>query len=245
MKSFVIMLVALLVVPFTALGDIAVLRVEAPQQIAMPSGSRCRFSGEFPREPIRVRIFKGQRSSLARKGGDRAWVRDGCVTFPSLVIDATRFRKYADLGMYLDSKWLNGRRDGDYTFVFERIPAGERPQPRVVRSENIHLAANQTALYFDSGIDVTVVAPRYAAARNGGSHTASRNGHGRAPASANGHGESMVMSSGDSAPDDLTPVEIDETPVRRPDCVVVQQLPSPLRLIVNRWAPAEEESAAR
>lgn len=243
MKSFLVVLVLLLVLPLTATGDIAVLRVESPQQIALPSGSRCRFSGEFPREPIRVRIFKGQRSFLARKGGERSYVRQGCVIFPSLIIDATRFRKIADLGLYFDSKWLNGRRDGDYTFVFERIPAGETPRPRVVRSEEIHLAANQTALYFESGIDVTVVAPRYLAATSGGSQPASRNGHGRPPASANGHGPETSMA-GDEAPEPA-PVEIDEASERIPDCVVVQQLPTPLHLIVNQRAQSEEEMAAR
>lgn len=125
-------------------------------------GDRCKFRGDVPDAPIRLRIIRGNVEQLAGLANHPGYVAAGCVEFFSTVIRPRRPRRRSqlvDLQFYFKTTWLaaNGR-DGEFVFIIER---DDRPGgPQIERSSMLRVpAGRQGDAYFRAGVNVTVLAP--------------------------------------------------------------------------------------
>jgi len=158
----------LAVVTFGAAAD-SILRVVPVSGTPAPfrCGDRCKFRADVPAGPLRLRIFRGTITELARTGLDPRFVgATGCVEYYSTIIRTRHPRRpqnVLDLRFYFRPKWLNGNRDGHFVFVVEH---DDNPDGLEVeeRPPTLRLPANAVAKYFRSGLDVTIKAPIYATA---------------------------------------------------------------------------------
>jgi hypothetical protein len=152
-------------------------------------GDRCKFRADVPTGPLRLRIFRGSISELASTGSDARYVGStGCVEFYSTIVRPRNPRRPAnvlDLRFYFRPKWLNGKRDGHFVFIVEHDDQPDGPEVEE-RPPTLRLPASLVPRYFQSGVNVTVVAPTFTPVIV--FDTAARNGHrGETAAMANGH----------------------------------------------------------
>lgn len=154
---------------FTAFADSA-LRVVPVSGTPAPfrCGDRCKFRADVPNGPLRLRIFRGTISELAKTGADPRYVgATGCVEYFSTIIrtrSPRRPQNVLDLRFYFRPKWLNGTRDGQFVFVVEHDDNPNGPEVEE-RPAMLRLPSAQVAKYFRSGIDIRIQAPIYATAQ--------------------------------------------------------------------------------
>lgn len=141
---------------------ISVVRLTPEGQPLFNCGDRCKFRGELPKEPLRLRIIRGTKAQLTAVGNDPRYSPAGCIELYSTIVRPRRSRRTGallDLKFYFNPGWLaaNGR-NGQYVFIVERDTV--RNGPEVERTSMLRLPAGpQAAAYFGAGIDVTVLAP--------------------------------------------------------------------------------------
>lgn len=141
---------------------IRVVPLEPDNPPLFKCGDRCKFRGDVPDAPIRLRIIRGNVEHLSRLSNHPGYVAAGCVEFYSTVIRPRRPRRKSqlvDLQFYFKPTWLaaNGR-DGEFVFIIER---DDRPNgPQIERSSMLRVpAGRQGEAYFRAGVNVTVLAP--------------------------------------------------------------------------------------
>lgn len=141
---------------------IRVVPLEPDNPPLFKCGDRCKFRGDVPDAPIRLRIIRGNVEHLSRLSNHPGYVAAGCVEFYSTVIRPRRPRRRSqlvDLQFYFKPTWLaaNGR-DGEFVFIIER---DDRPGgPQIERSSMLRVPAGRLGeAYFRAGVNVTVLAP--------------------------------------------------------------------------------------
>jgi hypothetical protein len=160
-RALAVFLFAACAVPATA-QVIRVVPLEPDNPPLFKCGDRCKFRGDVPDAPIRLRIIRGNVEHLARLSNHPGYVAAGCVEFLSTVVRPRRSRRRSqlvDLQFYFKPTWLaaNGR-DGEFVFIIER---DDRPDgPQIERSSMLRVPAGRLGeAYFRAGVNVTVLAP--------------------------------------------------------------------------------------